>query len=420
MGAFSIPLSGLAAASSELDVIGNNLANLNTDGYKDESLTFSDIFNQMQGTSGNGDPIQTGSGVNVAGTSTNFSNGSPDPTGVSSNMALQGNGFFVVENPTTGQASYTRDGSFTTNTQGQLTDTNGNLVMGYPAVNGVVSQSSTLAPISVSQSGTAPGAATTSFEMNTNLDASGGTYSGPITVYDTLGNPQTLTVQFSNTASGAWSYNITIPDSALAAGGTGSTSVATGTLSFDGSGQLTAATPTGGTGSTSSVPNISITGLADGASAMNLTWNLEDSSGNPTLTQLASTSATSSTSQNGYGVGTLTGYSVLSDGTVEGQYSNNQTLALGQVAVASFANQQGLQQTGNSDFQATIASGAAVIGQAGAGGNGSITGGSVEESNVNLSTEFANMIVAQQGYEANAKVLTTLNQVSQATLQMIS
>lgn len=421
MGAFSIPLSGLAAASSELNVIGNNLANLNTDGYKDESLTFSDIFNQMQGTSGNGDPIEVGSGVNVAGTSTNFSNGSPNATGVSSNMALQGNGFFVVENPLTGQASYTRDGGFTTNSQGQLTDTSGNLVMGYPAVNGVVSQNSTLAPISVSQSGTVPGAATTTFQMNTNLDASGGTYSSPITVYDTLGNPQTLTVQFSNTGSGAWSYNITIPDSALAAGGSGTTSVASGTLSFNSSGQLTAATPAGSTtGSTSSVPNISVTGLADGASAMDLTWNLEDSSGNSTLTQLASTSATSSTSQNGYAVGTLTGYSVLSDGTVEGQYSNNQTLALGQVAVASFANEQGLQQTGNNDFQATVASGAAVIGQAGAGGDGTITGGSVEESNVNLSTEFANMIVAQQSYEANAKVLTTLNQVSQATLQMIS
>jgi flagellar hook protein FlgE len=420
MGAFSIPLSGLAAASSELNVIGNNLANLNTDGFKDESLTFSDIFNQMQGTSGNGDPIQTGSGVNVAGTSTNFSNGSLNATGVSSNMALQGNGFFVVANPITGQASYTREGSFTTNAQGQLTDTNGNLVMGYPAVNGVVSQNTTLAPISVSQSGTVPGAASTSFEMNTNLDASGGAYSTSITVYDTLGNPQTLTVQFSNTTSGAWNYNVTIPDSALAAGGSGTTSVASGTLSFNNSGELTAATPTAGTSSTTSVPNIGVTGLADGASDMNLTWNLQDSAGNPTLTQLASTSATSSTSQNGYAVGTLTGYSVLSNGTVEGQYSNNQTLALGQVAVASFANEQGLQQTGNNDFQATVASGAAVIGQAGAGGDGTITGGSVEESNVNLSTEFANMIVAQQGYEANAKVLTTLNQVSQATLQMIS
>jgi flagellar hook protein FlgE len=152
---------------------------------------------------------------------------------------------------------------------------------------------------------------------------------------------------------------------------------------------------------------------------LNLTWNLNGSGTSPIVTQQDSTSATSATSQNGYGVGTLTGYSVLPDGTVQGQFSNNQTLALGQVAVASFANPQGLSQLGNNDLQATFASGTPVIGVAGAGGNGSITGGAVEESNVSLSAEFANMIVAQQGYEANAKVLTTMDQVSQATIQLI-
>lgn len=418
MGGFAIPLSGLSASSDELNVIGNNLANLDTNGFKSQNLTFGDIFNQMLGASGNGDPIQIGSGVQVSGTSTDFSNGSVSSTGLSSNMALQGNGFFVVRNPS-GQLSYTRDGSFTTNAQGQLVAANGNLVMGYPAVNGVVSTNGALAPISVSQSGTIPGAATSQFEMNTNLNASGGTYSTPITVYDSLGNAQTLTVQFTSTGSGSWNYDVTIPNSALAAGGTGTTSVASGTLTFDSNGQLTGATPTGGTtSSTTAVPGIAIGGLADGASAMNLTWNLQ-SNGSPTITQLASASNTASTNQNGYAVGTLTGYTVLSNGTVEGQYSNNQTLALGQVAVATFANEQGLQQNGANDFLATISSGAAVLGTAGTGSDGSITGGSVEGSNVNLSAQFADMIVAQQGYEANAKVLTTLQQVSQATLQMI-
>ena len=153
---------------------------------------------------------------------------------------------------------------------------------------------------------------------------------------------------------------------------------------------------------------------------MSLTWNLNGTGTSPTITQLASTSATSATNQNGYGVGTLTSYSVLSDGTVEGLFSNNQTQALGQVAVANFANVQGLQQSAGGSYQSTLASGAAVVGQAGVAGNGTITGGSLEGSNVNLSTEFANMIVAQQGYEANAKVLTTLDQVSQATIQLIS
>jgi flagellar hook protein FlgE len=250
--------------------------------------------------------------------------------------------------------------------------------------------------------------------MDTNLNAGasiGDTYSSPITVYDSLGGSHVLTVQYTNAGTNSWNYSISVP--AADTGGTGtSTPVATGTLTFNSSGQLTS--PTG------TVTGITISGLADGAATMNLTWNLNDSSGNPTITQQDATNSTSSNSQNGYGVGTLTGYSVLSDGTVQGQFSNSQTLALGQVASASFANVQGLEQTGSNDYQATFGSGAAVIGEAGVGGNGAITGGAVEESNVSLSAEFADMIVAQQSYEANAKVLTTLNQVSQATLQAIS
>ena len=412
MSAFAIPLSGLEATSQSLNSIANNLANLNTDGYKSQDLSFSAIFNQMQGVSGNGDPIQAGAGVQVAGTSTDFTDGTVDSTGIASNMALQGNGFFVLQN---GSATdYTRSGDFTTNSSGQLTTPSGELVMGYPAVNGVVSTDAALAPISVNQATTIPGVASTSFEMSTNLDSSaiaGTSFSTPITVYDTLGTAQTLSVNYTNTAPNSWSYNITLPASAT--GGTGSpTTIASGTLAFNSSGQLTS--PVG------TVTGINITGLADGASAMNLTWNLNDASGNPIITQQNATSATASTNQNGYGVGSLSGYSVLLDGTVQGQFSNNQTLALGQVAVASFANAQGMAQTGSNDYQATFASGSAVVGQAGVGGNGTIAGGSVEESNVNLSTEFANMIVAQQGYEANAKVLTTLDQISQATIQMMT
>jgi len=411
MSAFSIPLSGLETTSQSLNVIANNLANLNTDGYKDQTLNFSDIFNQVQSTSGNGDPIQTGTGVEAASTTSNFTNGSVSSTGIASNMALQGNGFFVVQSGD--QVHYTRAGDFTVNASGQLCTTSGELVMGYPATDGVVSTSSTLAPISVNQSSTLPAVATTTFQTETNLDASaavGAAFSTPITVYDSLGTSQTLTVQYTNTASNTWSYSVTLPASAT--GASSATTIASGTMTFNSSGQLTS--PSG------SIPGVKISGLSDGAAPMDLTWNLVDSSGNQTITQQASASATSSTTQNGYADGTLSGYSVLADGTVQGQFTNGETLALGQVAIASFANTQGLAQVGNNDLQSTFASGAAIIGQAGSAGNGTITGGSVEESNVNLSSEFANMIVAQQGYEANAKVLTTLNQVSQATIQMMS
>ena len=412
MSAFSIPLSGLAAGSAALNVIANNLANLNTNGYKDESLDFSSIFNQMQGTSGNGDPIQLGNGVQIAGTTSNFASGNVDSTGVSSNMALQGNGFFVVKD--NNGTSYTRNGDFTVNSSGQLCTQAGQLVMGYSAVGGVVQTGSALTPITVDQVNNIPASATTTFQMTTNLNATatvGTTFNSPITVYDSLGESHVLSVQYTNTAPNTWSYSITLP--AADTGGTGNpTQITSGTLSFNSSGTLTS--PTG------TIPGISIPGLADGAATLNLTWNLNGSGGTPAITQQAATSDTSGTTQNGYTSGTLTGYSVLADGTVQGQFSNEQTLALGQVAVASFANNQGLTQSANNDYQASFASGAAVIGQAEAGGNGAITGGAVEESNVNLSTEFANMIVAQQTYEANAKVLTTLNQVAQATLQAIS
>lgn len=412
MASFDIPLSGLKANSSWLDVISNNLANLNTTGFKDQQANFGDIFYQMQGTSGNGDPIQVGTGVQVDSTESNFSNGAVTSTGVSSNMALQGNGFFVVQSGA-GQVSYTRNGDFTTNSSGQLTTAQGQLVMGYPATNGVVSSGSSLAPISVNQQGTIPGSATTSFETTTNLDSSaavGDTFSTPITVYDSVGTPQTLTIQYTNTGTNTWSYNISLPASAT--GGTSATTVSSGTMTFDSSGNLTS--PTG------SVTGISISGLADGAAPMKLSWNLTDSSGNSTITRLNSTSATSAVTQDGFGVGTLTGFTVSTDGTVEGQFSNNQTKALGQVAVASFGNEQGLSQTSSGDFVPTTASGAAVVGQAGSGGNGTIEGSALEGSNVDMTTEFANMIVAQQGYEASAKALTTFDQVSQATIQLIT
>jgi flagellar hook protein FlgE len=415
MSAFTVPLSGLAAESSALNVIGNNLANLNTDGYKDQDTTFSDIFNQMASTSGNGDPIQMGSGVQVGEVVSNYSNGTVNATGIDSNMALQGNGFFVVQDAASGQNSYTRDGDFTVNAQGDLTTSDGQLVLGYPAVDGVVSSAATPVAINVNQQATLPGSATTSFQMTTNLDATGGvgsTFSTPITVYDSLGNSQTVTVNFTNTGTNAWSYTVTVPSSALT-GGTGTTTqVSTGTLTFDSSGNLL--TPT------SPVTGIDINKLADGAANLSLSWDLTGTGGSSLLTQQATTSATAATSQNGYGVGTLTSYSVLPDGTIQGQFTNNQSLSLGQVAVASFANVQGLEQLGNGNLTATAASGAAIIGKAEAGGNGNIVGGSVEESNVNLSTEFSNMIVAQQGYEANAKVLTTMDQLSQATIQLIT
>jgi flagellar hook protein FlgE len=412
MAAFSIPLSGLAAASSSLSVIGNNLANMNTDGYKKKTLDFASVFNQTIGASGNGDPIQLGNGVKMAGTSADFSDGNVNSTGISSNMALQGKGFFVVQG--SNGTSYTRSGNFTVNSAGQLCTPQGELVMGYPAANGVVSTSSPLSPIVVNETNMIPASASTKFQLTTNLNATatvGTTFSTPVTVYDSMGQTHTLSVKFTNTAQGNWSYEVSLP--AADTGGTGSaTQLATGNLTFDSSGVLTS--PTG------TISGINITGLADGAADMNLSWNLAGTGGAATITQQSAASATSATTQDGFASGTLTGYTVDASGIIQGEFSNNQTFAIGQVAIASFANEQGLKQVGNNDYKATYSSGSAIIGQPGVAGNGTISGGAVEQSNVDLATEFANMIVAQQSYEANAKVLSTLNQISQATMQAVS
>ena len=413
MSFFSTPLSGLTASNTALQTISNNLANMNTDGYKAQTTIFSDVFYSNLGTNGNGDPVQVGLGTQVEGTSSDLSNGAVASTGVSSNMALNGAGYFVTSD-SAGALSYTRAGDFTTNASGQLSTLGGSLVMGYPAVGGVVSTNASLQPLNVGSGTTVPATATTSFSTTTNLDASsaiGSTYQTPISVYDSLGGQQVLTVTYTNNGGNSWGYNVTIPSSALQAGGTGTTSVGSGTLQFNSAGALTSPT---------TAPSLTIGALADGAAAMNPSWQLTDSSGNSLLTQTASVNSNNSSTQNGYAAGTLSSYSVLTDGTVQGTFSNGQTSSIGQVAVANFTNPQGLSLTGGNQYAVTSASGLAVIGTAGTGGCGTIVGSSVEQSNVDVATEFSDLIIAQRSYEANAKAITTFDQIEQDTIQMKS
>ena len=414
MGFFGVPLSGLVASEDQLQTVSNNLANLDTVGYKAQTTSFSDLFAQSSMLNGVGDPLQSGLGVTTSQTVSNMTDGSPTPTGVASNMALTGNGFFVTQD-SSGATQYTRAGDFTVNSQGELVAPSGNLVMGYPATNGVVDTSSPLQALVIGQNATSPASATKNFGFALNLDATASTsgaattYSNTSEVYDSLGNGQQLTINYTQTAPNTWSYNVNVPTSAT---GSASTQIAQGTLNFSSSGQLVS--PTGSIALT--IPN-----LADGASAMNLNWNLDDSSGNPTITQTSAASGMSSPTQDGYPSGTFSGtYSVATDGTIETSFTNGQTTAIGQVALANFVNTQGLAQVGGNAFQATYAAGTAQIGTAGAGGLGTITGGSVESSNVDVATEFGKMIVAQQAYQANARTITTMDQLVQTTMQMLS
>lgn len=410
MASFGIPLSGLIASQAQLQSVSNNLANIDTVGYKDSSLSFSDVFAQSSTLNGADDPVQTGLGVTTAQTSTDFSDGATSETEVSSNMALSGNGFFVVQSPG-GTQDYTRAGDFTTNNSGQLVAASGQYVMGYPAVNGVVNTSAPLQPLQVGLGSETAATATTTMQITANLDSSAATgtsFTTELPVYDSLGTSHELSVDYTKTGTNTWSYSVNVPTTDT---GATSTSVASGTMTFNSTGALTS--PTGSIA-------ISIPSLADGASAMNITWNLNGSSGTPMITQADSTSTTSASAQNGQASGTLTSYTVASDGTIEGTYSNGQTAALGQVAVANFANDEGLLAVGSNNYQATSSSGPALVGTANTGGRGTITGGYVEESNVDTAAEFAKMIVAQQAYQANAKSVTTLDTISQTTISMVS
>lgn len=411
MSFFSIPLSGLDAASEALSVISNNLANVDTDGFKDQNISFKDLFYQGYGADGGGTQLQIGDGVGVEATTADFSNGTISSTGVPTNMAITGNGFFVTQDPN-GTVEYTRDGDFTVNSSGQLVTQSGQLVLGYPAVDGVISPGGVPQALNLSETATNPASATTSFSLTSNLDAgadTGTTFSTPLTVYDSLGNSHTLDFTFTKTADNSWSYNVTLPGADT--GASSPTTVTSGSLTFDSSGNLTS--PSSG------ITGISITGLADGAAPMSLTWNLYGTGGAGDLTQTAAASATEGTDQNGYPSGTLQSFSVDATGTIHGVFSNDQTTAIGQVAIANFQNNQGLQLVGNNSYMATQASGAAAIGVAGTGNLGSITGGAVEASNVDVATEFSKMIAAQRDYEASAKALTTMNTISDDTMNLI-
>jgi flagellar hook protein FlgE len=410
MPSFFVPLSGLEADANALAVTSNNLANLSTIGYKAQRPLFQDLFYQQVGTSGDGNPEQVGVGTSIQAIDSQFTQGSIQSSGIPTDVAIQGNGFFVLDN--NGERVYTRAGDFSISAVGNLLTKGGAAVLGYPAVNGVVNPNATPGPLQISTGQTNPPKPTANVALTLNLDsgaAVGGSFSTSVAVYDSLGASHILTYNFTKTAANNWSYNITIP--AADVGGTGApVTVATGTLTFNGSGQLTAPA--------ANVAGITVNGLSDGANNLTFSWNLFDSTGAGVVTQVAGPSATSTTTQDGYSSGTLESYIIGSDGTIQGTFSNGQTSALGQIAIASFQNNQGLVRNGSNEFLASLASGQANIGAPGTGGRGTLSGGALEQSNVDIATEFANLILQERGYQANAKAVTTFDEVTQTAINL--
>lgn len=365
-----------------LDTTGNNIANVNTAGFKSSSVQFQDTLSQMtQGATtpganaGGRNPAQVGLGVQVAGISTNFGQGSSQSTGRASDMMIAGEGFFVTRSGNS--TSLTRAGAFEFDANGRLTSPDGGIVQGRMAINGVVPAGGALNDIALPRDLVAPGVGTSTAGLSGNLPketAVGESIVQDAEIFAADGSSRTMTMTFTRSATG---WNVTAND------GAGVTGNAALTLANDG-------TLNGGT--------------------MNLGGIAVDMS---KLTGYAGLKTVSISEQNGRSAGTLESYTLGSDGTLTGTFSNGSQQAIAQIVLGTVANPSGLQKTGGSGYTVTANSGAIEYGAPGDPGMGSISGGMLEMSNVDLSQEFTNLIVAQRGFQANARIITTSDEVLQ-------
>jgi flagellar hook protein FlgE len=409
---FSTALSALTADETAINVVGNNLANLNTPGFKDTVVSFSDLVTQSLG-SGAGE-TQVGGGVATPITLNQFSQGAIQSTGGPLDAAIQGDGFFIVGGPN-GATEYTRGGNFQVNSAGTLETSTGNPVQGWTAAaNGTLSTNGPITQITVPTGTLTAPIATTASSVSLNLNATAtaanGSFSTSVTAYDSLGNSHVITYNFTPTGTAnQWNYTASIP----AADAT-TVTPATGTLTFDTNGNLISPLPT------DPQPVISATGMTDGASDMNITWNLYNGPNgtNPTVTQFSQASATNAVTQNGAASANLSSVSLGAGGQVIALYDNGQQVVVGQMAMASIRNPDSLIGAGNNNYLASGTTALPAIGVPGTGGRGTVLGQSVESSTVDMATEFTNLIVYQRSYEASAHVVTTVDQMSQDTINL--
>ncbi|HEY8719179.1 flagellar hook protein FlgE [Pengzhenrongella sp.] len=381
-------ISGLRAHQTMLDVTGNNIANVNTTGFKASQTQFQDTLSQAlssggaaQAGLGGTNPAQVGLGVRVAGITTNFQQGAAQLTNRSTDMMINGDGFFTVRNGA--QQYYTRAGSFNFDSIGQLVTSDGSLVQGWAAVGGVINANGPLSdiklPISTLMSAQATANAT--FGGNIPSDAPDPTVlNRTMDVYDAVGNKRSLALTFGFSA-GAWTVGAT----------DGASTVAPTAMTFSGGGALTSPST-----------------LTVGAVTVDLS----------TITGFAGLTSVEGLVQDGQQAGTLESFGLNQDGTIVGQFSNGLKQAIGQIALATFTNPTGLEKAGSSLYRTSANSGDPRIGTAGTGSRGKLAGGALEMSNVDLSAEFTNLIIAQRGFQANSRVITTSDEVLQELVNL--
>ena len=400
-------ISGLNASGRQMDVIGNNIANVNTVGFKAGATVFGDILSQ----SISGSSMQIGRGVGVTAVPTLFGQGSFSSTQSVTDLAIDGEGFFMVNN-SDGATYYTRAGMFNMGEGGYLRDVNGYKVQGYLYEAGV--NTNAIGDISLSGIQSDP-SATAEFSIGANLDSNavaGDIFVSAQTVYDSLGGAHTLKIEFTKTANAReWECHAYLEQDGVY---TESDTVPAATLTFEADGTLDITLPA----HQDAVLNFNTfqstlpTEAEIGTGGTNdITWAIAgDASTSVTpeiMTGYASPSSNRSLVSDGWASGELQSLSIGNDGVIDGFFTNGQSMAIGQIALAKFTNTSGLQKMGSSLFAATVNSGDALVNKPEAGGLGGISPNSLEMSNADIATEFINMITAQKAYQASAKVVTT-------------
>ena len=418
LGSFSAALSGLSANSTYLSVIGNNLANLNTIGFKGSSVTFNDLVSQTLG-GGGGNPMQVGLGVGPGSISPVFSQGAIETTQEGVNVAIQGSGFLVIGLSEGGQA-FTRAGDFSFDAVGTLVNSSGKPVQGWTALDpatGTVVTAGEPGDIVVPAGVLRAPTATTEAQLVSNLDSAalvGDTFGSSVQIVDSLGASHTATFTFANTGAGAWNYDVTVPGAEVAGGVVGTPfSVANGTVAFDAQGALSLVD-----GAAPADVNLVTPAWTNGGAASAIVWDLVDAAANSLLTGFASASATGSITQNGSPAGRAEVVSVDAEGNLLATFGSGRTIKLGQLAMAAFNNAKGLTKIGDNLFLESQAAGEANLGTPGTGGRGTLIGGALEQSNVDIGVEFTRMIVAQRGYQASARTISVSDEVLLETLNL--
>ena len=416
---FSTALSALSATSTAIDVVGNNLANMNTPGFKTSQVEFQDLVTQSLGA-GLGD-TQVGFGTGTPLTVRQFTQGAIQTSSGTLDAAVQGDGFFVV-NDASGNTLYTRAGNFQTNSSGDLMTDTGDYVQGWTTLDpttGAVDTNGPVGNIVVPVGSLKPPTTTTTMSASLNLNSnaaadSTSAFSDTVQVYDSLGSSHVLTINFQKTGANTWSYDVTVPGQDVSGGtaGTPFDTGASGSLTFNANGQLT--DPPAG-----SPIAVSIPGLSDGANDLNITWNLYDSSGSGLITQFGQASSPSASTQNGSPAAELDHVGLANGGQILAEYTDGTQVVVGQVALASIRNPSTLIATGQNNYQLSELTATPSVGVPGTGGRGTIQGAAIEASTVDIATEFTNLIVYQRGYEANAHVVTTADTLSQDTINLI-